>query len=222
MANEPVVRLATRDDIPAIAAVLARAFAADPFFSYLAGDAPERSQRMRDGWRAILRHASAGLAATWTTGDRAGAAVWIPPGRSASGTLDQLRMLPAMGRLVGWGRLRSVAAALETLERRRRHHAPASHWYLSALGVEPDRQGEGIGSALLAPVLAEADASAVPCYLETAVGRNVLLYERHGFDVVEELVLPATDVHGWLMRRPASAASRAAAPRTRPSPSGSD
>ena len=100
--------------------------------------------------------------------------------------------------------------------------APASHWYHSARGVEPDRQGEGIGSAHLAPVLAEADASAVPCYLETAVGRNVLLYERHGFDVVEELVLPATDVHGWLMRRPASAASRAAAPRTRPSPSGSD
>jgi hypothetical protein len=49
----------------------------------------------------------------------------------------------------------------------------------------------------------------------------VLLYERHGFDVVEELVLPDTDVHGWLMRRAANGASRVAAPRTRASQSGS-
>lgn len=221
MGNEPTIRRATAGDIPALAAMLARAFGADPFFSYLTGDAPERSQRMRDGWRAILRHASCRLEETWTTDDRAGAAVWIPPGRSASGVLDQLRMLPAFARLTGWGRLRSVSAAMEALERRRHRHAPTQHWYLSALGVEPERQGEGIGSALLRPVLSDADASGVPCYLETAVGRNVLLYERHGFDVVEELVLPNTDVHGWLMLRPATGASRLAAPRTRANPTGS-
>jgi ribosomal protein S18 acetylase RimI-like enzyme len=222
MQNGPVVRRATRGDVPDLAALLARAFVADPFFAYLAGDAPERGQRMRDSWRAILRHASDGLSATWTTDDLAGAAIWIPPGRSASGVLDQVRMLPALGRLTGWGRLRRVSAALETLERRRHGHAPMPHWYLSALGVEPERQGEGIGSALLAPVLSSADATAVPCYLETAVGRNVLLYERHGFDVVEELVLPDTDVHGWLMLRPATGAHRAASPGTHPSPSESD
>jgi GNAT superfamily N-acetyltransferase len=198
--------------------MLARAFAADPFFAYLAGDAPERGQRMRDGWRAILRHASDGLSATWTTDDLAGAAIWIPPGRSASGGLDQVRMLPALGRLAGWGRLRRVSAALETLERRRHGLAPLPHWYLSALGVEPERQGEGLGSALLGPVLTVADTSEVPCYLETAVGRSVLLYERHGFDVVEELILPNTDVHGWLMLRPATVAHRTAGSGTHPSP----
>jgi GNAT superfamily N-acetyltransferase len=221
MSNGPVVRRASRGEVPELAAMLARAFAADPFFAYLAGDAPERSQRMRDGWRAILRHASDGLSATWTTADLAGAAIWIPPGRSASGVLDQLRILPALGRLTGWGRLRAVSAALERLQDRRHQHAPMAHWYLSALGVEPERQGEGIGSALLAPVLAEADATGFACYLETAVGRNVLLYERHGFDVVEELVLPHTDVHGWLMLRPATSAGTEDGPRTHPSPNGS-
>ena len=221
MANDPAVRRATRDEIPVLAALLGRAFASDPFFRYLAGSAPERGQRMRDGWTAILQHASAGLTATWTTDDRAGAAIWIPPGRAASSALDQLSMLPALARLTGWRRLRQTSAALEALEDRRRAHAPAPHWYLSALGVEPERQGEGIGSALLVPALAQADADEVPCYLETAVGRNVLLYERHGFDVVEELILPNTDVHGWLMLRPASAPPRAAGPGTRPSPSGS-
>ena len=37
-----------------------------------------------------------------------------------------------------------------------------------------------------------------------ATARNVLLYERQGFNVVEELTLPNTDVHGWLMLRPAA------------------
>ncbi len=48
------VRRATRQEIPALAATLARAFAHDPFYSFLAGDAPERSQRMQDGWSGIL------------------------------------------------------------------------------------------------------------------------------------------------------------------------
>lgn len=195
------VRRATRDDVGALAAVLARAFANDPFFAWLAGNASERGQRMRDGWSAILRHASADLAATWTTGDLAGAAVWIPPGRPASGLVDTVRLVPGMARMTSWRRLGPVSDVMEDLATRRRRHAAQPHWYLSALGVEPDRQGEGVGSALLAPVLDEADARRQPAYLETAVGRNVLLYERHGFEVVEELVLPTTDIHGWLMLR---------------------
>lgn len=196
------VRRATRSDVPALADVLARAFARDPFFGWLAGDAPERGQRTRDGWDALLRFASAGLSETWTTDDHAGAAIWIPPGRPASSVLASLRLTPALARMTTWRRLRAVSAALETLEDHRRRHVPGPHYYLAALGVEPDRQGEGIGSALLVPVLDAADAAGVEAYLETATARNVLLYERHGFDVVEELILPGTDIHGWLMRRP--------------------
>jgi hypothetical protein len=51
------------------------------------------------------------------------------------------------------------------------------------------------------PVLEICDRDGVPAYLETAVARNVLLYERAGFEVVEELILPKTDIRGWLMRR---------------------
>lgn len=220
---EPLVRRATEAEIPAMAAVLARAFARDPFFSYLAGDAPERNLRMRMGWAGILRHASAGLRETWTTNDVAGVAIWLPPGRGASSFLDSLRMVPALARLTGWRRLREVSATTELLEERRRTHVPAPHWYLSALGVDPERQRQGIGSALLQLVLDRADADGTPAYLETATARNVLLYERHGFDVVEELILPRTDVRGWLMLRSpaASAAASGRATPGHPSPPGS-
>jgi len=198
------VRLATRDEIPTLAAVLARAFASDPFYRYVAGGAPERSQRMRDGWSGLLRHASADLSATYTTDDYAGVAVWQPPGTTGPGFVASLRLLPSMSRLSGGlGHLREVSRAISFLEERRRHNTPGAHFYLAALGVEPERQGEGIGTALVGPGLARADAGGVPAYLETATGRNVLLYERLGFAVVEELTLPDTDVHGWLMlRRP--------------------
>jgi GNAT superfamily N-acetyltransferase len=110
-------------------------------------------------------------------------------------------MMPSIGRLAGWRRLRAVTRAIAALEERHRHHARAPHFYLSALGVEPDHQGEGIGTALTRPVLDRCDREGIPAYLETATGRNVLLYERLGFKVVEELTLPGTDVHGWLMLR---------------------
>lgn len=203
---EPQLQRATEAQIPAMAAVLARAFARDPFYSWLTGDAPERNLRMRMGWTGILRFASAGLSETWTTGDLDAVAIWLPPGRRASSFLDSLRMAPALARLTGWSRLREVASAMELLDARRHANVPAPHWYLSALGVDPERQRRGIGSALLRLVLDRADADGTPAYLETATARNVLLYERHGFEVVGELILPRTDVRGWLMLRPATSA----------------
>ncbi len=200
--EQPSVRRATRDDVPQLAAVLTRAFARDPSFAWLAGDAPERNQRMRDAWYGVLRFASAGLRETWTDADRSGAAIWIPPGRASSSLLDSLRLFRSFSRLTGWRRLREASDAVELLEHGRRFHVPAPHFYLSALGVDPEVQGRGIGSAILEPTLRTADATGSMAYLETATARNVLLYERHGFSVVEELVLPGTDIRGWLMRRP--------------------
>ena len=195
------VRLATIDEISELAAVLARAFAHDPFYAWMAGDAPERNQRMRDGWSGILRYGSAHMEQTYTTDDHAGVAIWLPPGHRGPSVIDSLRQMPALARLAGWGRLRKIGDAMADLEAHRRRHAPSPHFYLSALGVEPDRQGEGVGTALVQPVLDRCDRDRTPAYLETAVARNVLLYERLGFDVVEEIDLPGTDIHGWLMLR---------------------
>ena len=196
------VRRATVDEIPELAATLARAFAHDPFYAFVAGAAPERNQRMRDGWTGFLRHATNGLSHTYTTEDHAGVAAWHPPGYRGAGFIDSLRLLPSAARMAGGiNRLRGVSRAVAALEQRRRRHVPGPHFYLSVLGVEPERQGEGIGSSLMQPVLEMATSAQLPAYLETATGRNVLLYERAGFAVVEELVIPGTDIHGWLMLR---------------------
>jgi GNAT superfamily N-acetyltransferase len=62
-------------------------------------------------------------------------------------------------------------------------------------------QGRGLGSTLLQPVLARADADRLPCYLETGVARNVTFYERHGFQVVAAGALPRGGPPLWAMVR---------------------
>jgi len=58
-----------------------------------------------------------------------------------------------------------------------------------------------MGSALLQPVLARADAHRLSCYLETGVMRNLGFYERHGFQVVAEGMLPRGGPPLWAMVR---------------------
>jgi GNAT superfamily N-acetyltransferase len=74
------------------------------------------------------------------------------------------------------------------------------HWHLSLLGVDPDRQGEGIGSALLRPVLERCDHGRRPAYLETSKPANLRFYARHGFAVRDEVELRG-GLRVWTMLR---------------------
>lgn len=61
------------------------------------------------------------------------------------------------------------------------HPHDRAHEYLLMIGVSPDRQGEGIGAALIADVLERCDREGVPAYLEASSARSRRLYERLGF-----------------------------------------
>ena len=52
------------------------------------------------------------------------------------------------------------------------------------IGVDPSRQGQGLGSALLKAGLQRCDEEGLPAYLESSSPKNVPLYERHGFEVI--------------------------------------
>jgi GNAT superfamily N-acetyltransferase len=57
------------------------------------------------------------------------------------------------------------------------------------LGTDPAAQGQGVGAALLAPILARCDAEGIPAYLESSKDRNVPYYQRFGFEVTGEIQL---------------------------------
>jgi predicted N-acetyltransferase YhbS len=91
-----------------------------------------------------------------------------------------------------------VARSTVDLEHRA---SPLPHWYLSGIGVEPERQGRGIGSALMRAGLDRADAAGEPAVLITHSASNLPFYERHGFSAVVEEDLEEGGPTAWAMAR---------------------
>lgn len=190
----PAVRRAGPGDVRPLAAMLARAFHDDPVTAWFFSREATRDAWSRRYFATRLRAVLSG-GEVYTTADRAGAALWSPPEAWRFGlweTVALARFLPATGR-----RTPGVLRGLETVERR---HPETPHWYLSVLGTEPTRQGEGIGSAVIAPLLEACDADEVPAYLESSKEDNVAFYARHGFRVTEEVRMPGGP-RLWLMWR---------------------
>jgi GNAT superfamily N-acetyltransferase len=120
----------------------------------------------------------------------------MPPGGFALPP-EALAALAPVAELVGDAN-DPVRAAEDTM---RSNRPTDPHFYLQGLGVDPPRQGEGLGSAVIGPVLRRCDANGNPAYLETAKDRNVGFYERHGFAVVGQARLPLAGPRMWFMRR---------------------
>lgn len=74
-----------------------------------------------------------------------------------------------------------------------------NHQYIILLGVDPNKQGQGYGKRLMVPVLKLAEEKGLACYLETHGEKNVSFYNKLGFKVVSEDVLPGTDIIQYAM-----------------------
>jgi GNAT superfamily N-acetyltransferase len=131
-----------------------------------------------------------------------GVAIWLRPGQTDQSLWRLLRagtvFLPLR---FNWQTNRRLLHYMNCADTQHARHAPGRHWYLYFLGVDPNRQGQGTGSRLLREVLPQADAQHVPCYLETSAERNVGFYQKHGFKVLSEAVLPDHGPRMWFMRR---------------------
>ena len=182
--------------------VLARAFHDDPHWCWVLPCESRRAQVMPWFMEAWAKYCRKHGEAYTTTGKVEGAALWIPPGKyplSAAGMmLGGMMLVPLKFGRPAFGRLLSSLSYYDRLHQR---DVPPRHWYLPTLGIDPTRQGQGIGGALLQPVLARADAEGLFCYLETEKEENVRFYRRHGFEVAAEHDLPSGGPHFWTMRR---------------------
>jgi GNAT superfamily N-acetyltransferase len=171
------------DDVPGVAGALAQAFEADPHFCWILRDDRTRLKRLERGFALFARRIWLPQNMSYTHDHLIGGALWMPPGTWHLGLGAQLRLAPATIRAAR-GDIGRVLKALNFIERK--HPRSPSHWYLPVVGVAPAWQGRGFGAALLAPVLQRCDREGTPAYLEASTPRNRALYERHGFEVVEE------------------------------------
>ena len=165
-------------DIRADAAtsVVTLAFAADPIARWTY---PDPDQYLEYFPRFIRAFAGKSFeqGTAYLAPDFAGAALWLKPGFS-----------PNEDELLGliWESTSSEVQKdlFPMFEQMAAFHPKYPHWYLPMIGVEPSRQGSGVGSALLQHSLANCDADSLPAYLESSNPKNIPLYERFGFEVI--------------------------------------
>jgi len=186
------------DDAEALGDALARAFADDPGFAHVLPSDGDRTERLRVFFETELRSVALPRGLVWTTEELVGAAVWAPPGDWAVPITASLREGRAMLRAFGsrlplalWSRIRMDA----------KHPKRPPHWYLAVMGVAPEWQGKGLGTALMRPGLDEIDGASLPAYLESSTLRSRALYLRNGFEVTGEWNLPRGGPPIWLMWR---------------------
>jgi ribosomal protein S18 acetylase RimI-like enzyme len=193
----PVVRRATDDDVDAMAAQLARTFYDDPVTSHIFRNERRREAGLRVYFRTQMRADYLPFGGCYTTEGHAGSAIWAPAGKPLHTGLGAVfTMLPVLPYVAT-----NLGVTLRLLALVESKHPREPHWYLATLGTAVDRQGTGVGSALLRPVLEHCDAEGTPCYLESSKERNVPFYRRHGFEVVEEVPLPGDGPPVWTMWR---------------------
>jgi hypothetical protein len=77
----------------------------------------------------------------------------------------------------GWPPMTVLMRICDMRKKLHKRYGPRLHWYLWALGVDPQSLARGIGSELPGPVMASARAGGGACSLDTGTERNGVLAE---------------------------------------------
>ena len=123
------------------------------------------------------------------------AAICDPPGAELH-TEPVARALDELRGILGAG----AFARMEVFENVSTRHAPkAPAFFVGMVGVQVDRQRQGLGHAIIRYVQAQAQArpDGAPVWLTTEAPENVPFYQELGFEVLGEG--DVEDLHTWCM-----------------------
>jgi GNAT superfamily N-acetyltransferase len=191
-------------EMPAASALLGQGMRDNPTHVCAFGNNPERRRQALVAMFApfMRRQAQEGVVFGAFIEDKlVGVSGFSLPGQCQPALKDKLCTLPALFLICGpvglWHVLWNLYRWTRVWARRDANTPP--HWHLGPLAIEPQWQGQGIGSALLKRLCDQLDQHQALGYLETDRQENVRLYERFGFTTVAtEPVLGATH---WFMQR---------------------
>jgi ribosomal protein S18 acetylase RimI-like enzyme len=188
---------ATPQDSPTLTQILVRAFDADPWVNWMIPGEKRRSERATAfmDWfvKTAMPHGH-----VYTTDDRNGVALWVPPDTWHFGLREQFSILVDFGRVTGLRHVLSRMIGIQALEQK---HPQEPHYYLPMIGTDPAFRRKGIGSALLGPILRTCDEEGIIAYLENTNENNLPFYERHGFQLTEVFQFPFNGPQMWMMLR---------------------
>eukprot|EP00029_Vermamoeba_vermiformis_P000376 TRINITY_DN10428_c0_g1_i1.p1 TRINITY_DN10428_c0_g1~~TRINITY_DN10428_c0_g1_i1.p1 ORF type:complete len:203 (+),score=24.47 TRINITY_DN10428_c0_g1_i1:9-617(+) len=185
--------------------VLVRAFAKDPVSNYASTVEGSRKAFFQLSVNYLSAH-------TYLYEDSKAAAVWFKSGEANKNGIGQLFLSPLCTlKMMYYSsprrglELMKVMDNVDKVEKQKLSSYP-KYYYIYFLAVDPDHQGQGLGSKLLKEITAKADAENCPVLLEASSERNRKLYISHGFEEFDVFTMQDDpSVKLWLMlRKPSS------------------
>ena len=189
-----LIRAAGPADTEAVVDTLAKAFQDDPVTAWVFPGAQRRRAQLPGFFGKVVDEIlERGEICLADTG--AGALLFAPPGaaypapdrrhdREQQHNHEQRTPAPTLSREPTD---RSTLIS-DVLAVHRPHHR--AHYYIVFNAVRPDRQGAGLGSAMVRHIVARADADHVGAYVECSNEGSLRLMLRHGFQPLPSIPLP--------------------------------
>lgn len=200
--REVVAYYIQKYDLNRVGEMVGGTFADDTAVKYLFGDVSEktRNRYCQTTYRSMFGDAI--MISTDAAIDNL--IVLCPPGYRGIPTMRFMRnggLITACS--VGLGAIkRSIAFEKNAVEVRKRFSDDKT-WYLMTFAVRAGKTHQGLGSAILRPVLEWMDKNHYSVYLETDKAVNVEMYEHFGFQVVDICMVPGSQIKQYGMLRTA-------------------
>ncbi len=177
--SQPTVRTAAEVDRERALRTLTLAFAADPLMRWMMPSAQAYLEAFGNlanffGGPSIAQNTC------FVTDGIEGSAMWLAPGV----TPDEEAMGSLMMETLQPEKAGAVFELLETMARYHPHDEDC--WYLAMIGVDPGHQNKGMGASLMKHATAMLDENGWLGYLESSNPLNISLYQRHGFEIMDE------------------------------------
>ena len=194
--SNPEIVTASYADIPALTQMFINAYADNE-----AMQAALRSDEMADYahdayWRFALGEWGAKQGTVFTTPERDGCVIMIPPGKHQPDVMQKMEAWAIVSRMMGPGR---VELARDITEQMLSGPLNQDSYWLWGLGVDPSAGGNGYAGALIKQVTDLADADNKACYVVASSEKVVKTFERRGCAVLSK----SENFPYWFMLRPA-------------------
>jgi ribosomal protein S18 acetylase RimI-like enzyme len=170
------ISTATSSDKQQIIDTLVLAFGADPFERWLYNDPHTYLTNFPIFIDALTTRAFETDNAYYVD-NYAGTALWLPPNVH----LDEELIIASFELTINRQKQTDIISFIEQMEH---YHPHEPHWYLVIIGVDPLKQGQGLGGRLLQHTLSLCDRDRALAYLESTNPKNISLYEHHGFKLL--------------------------------------
>ena len=190
----PIIKTVTPSSADQAVGTVVLAFSADPIARWFYPDPHQYLLHLPSFVRAFAGKAFEHNSAYCVDGYQ-GAALWLPPDVHP----DENVLAALLQRTIPEENQQETFAFTERMNS---SHPSEPHWYLPMIGVDPAKQDNGYGSALMKHALARCDGEGKLAYLESSSARSIPFYRRHGFELLGTIQVGSSPPLFPMMRKP--------------------